>query len=160
MEKVDDTNEVEVWVLDNNQNVKINLSQEDYNNQIRVKTVKGLTRLYLTDGMYELHREVGPAVICKTGHIAYFKNGLCHRTDGPAIIWASGKQTYTINGIDYEKDKFDNFFQGIEEEQSILPAISAILIAGLFGIIVNKPKIKEAQIDKKIEHKAHQLGGQ
>jgi len=43
-----------------------------------------------------LHREDGPAVICKKGRKEWLQNDMLHRLDGPAIVHDSGEEYYFI----------------------------------------------------------------
>jgi hypothetical protein len=44
-----------------------------------------------------IHRDDGPAIELKTGHLWWVRNGLLHREDGPAIIEGNNKE-YWLNG--------------------------------------------------------------
>lgn len=51
----------------------------------------------------KLHKEDGPAHICKDG-LAYYTNGKLHRTDGPAVILKSGFEAWYSNGKRHNLD--------------------------------------------------------
>ena len=71
----------------------------------RVEVDKHGTRRHF-NGMGQLHREDGPAVILKTGSKLWFQNGELHRTDGPAVSWASGNMEWWINGVQYTESEY------------------------------------------------------
>ena len=45
----------------------------------------------------QLHREVGPAVICANGDYIWYLHGQLHRTDGPAIETVDGHTEWWVN---------------------------------------------------------------
>ena len=48
--------------------------------------------------MKTLHKEDGPAMICKDGTRAWYLNGVLHREDGPAVEHAGGSKSWYLNG--------------------------------------------------------------
>lgn len=55
-----------------------------------------------------LHREDGPAIICKDGSRSWYFNGRLHRTDGPAIEWSNGC-SWWIDGCELTEDEFNHY---------------------------------------------------
>ena len=45
----------------------------------------------------KLHREDGPAIVCRDGYKEWCLNGKPHREDGPAVI-ANGDKFWCLNG--------------------------------------------------------------
>jgi hypothetical protein len=65
-------------------------------NEPKLRTNKKGDMFWWLNG--ELHRENGPAVICKDGYTCYKIYGKMHREDGPAIIYPDGGESWFLNG--------------------------------------------------------------
>jgi len=68
-----------------------------------VRDVFGNTRYY--NKANQLHRLDGPAVVCKYGYEAWFRNGKRHRDDGPALVYVNGYKVWYRDGIAYETEE-------------------------------------------------------
>ena len=55
----------------------------------------------------QLHRIDGPAIISERGDKYWYQNNRIHRTDGPAIEWNDGDKWWFINGERLSKAKFN-----------------------------------------------------
>ena len=125
---IDITKEVEQWIKENGNNLPeywfeweenhielfktkftyyINILEVNYRQKLPVNYT-GITkfkdntiRIFLNG---KLHREDGPAIICHSGTLFYFKKDKRHREDGPAIIWADGTMKYYLNDKLHRED--------------------------------------------------------
>ena len=91
----------EIFIVTKKQNriVKYNLAARRHNfNELPAVTQDNDLQLWYQKG--QVHRDNGPAIICKDGTRAWYQNGLLHRdNDLPALIDASGTREWYQRGL-------------------------------------------------------------
>ncbi len=86
--------------------------QSNYNGNI-IHTFQGMR-----------HREVGPAVITKTGCKMWFRMNHLHREDGPAIVMENGYSEWWLNNDRISKH-VDDIFSSISEWSTFIKEMAS-----------------------------------